>query len=265
MKPILNFVLLASLLFICFGVNAQASDLTFYSIDNTQFKITINGLLESNEPSDRVEIKNVSVGNKKIRIIAKNRPQINTILHIEKSNSNYIYQITYQDNLGTLHLTKCSAIEKNDLAVNELIVDTLVNNTMAQNGIDDSEKIGIDTTVIHVEQEDYTVVTLEQPILNSNCESLISSDELKQLLIKISQTSFEESKIEVAKKSVSNNCLNVNQLSQILNLFDFEDSKILFTKHIYQSINDRGNFNELYDSFSFEMSKLEIQKFVDKQ
>ncbi|PLX08366.1 MAG: hypothetical protein C0594_06120 [Marinilabiliales bacterium] len=78
----------------------------------------------------------------------------------------------------------------------------------------------------------------------------------------IASKSFEDSKLTIAKQIVGSNCLLCSQVKEIMNLFDFEDTKLQFAKFAYDRTYDRGNYYQLNDAFDFESSIDELNKYV---
>jgi hypothetical protein len=81
-------------------------------------------------------------------------------------------------------------------------------------------------------------------------------------ITEISRVKFEDQKLSAAQELVNNNCLKVNQIEEILDLFTFDNSRLEIAKLAYSNTYDQLNFEKLYDLFSFESSKVELKEFV---
>jgi hypothetical protein len=78
----------------------------------------------------------------------------------------------------------------------------------------------------------------------------------------IADASFEDSKLSTAKSVASSNCLTSAQVTEICNLFSFEDTKLAFAKYAYKYTTDPRNYFKVNNVFSFDASKDELNKFV---
>lgn len=80
----------------------------------------------------------------------------------------------------------------------------------------------------------------------------------------IADASFEESKLSTAKNVASANCLTSAQVSEVCNLFSFEESRLAFAKYAYGYTTDPKNYFKVNTVFSFDSSKEELNKFVSR-
>jgi hypothetical protein len=78
----------------------------------------------------------------------------------------------------------------------------------------------------------------------------------------IQNTSFDETKLSVAKQIVEANCLNADQVVSICNLFGFESSKLDFAKFAYTHTIDRNNYFKVNNVFRFSSSKEELSSYI---
>lgn len=78
----------------------------------------------------------------------------------------------------------------------------------------------------------------------------------------ISSKSFEETKLQVAKQILNNNCLTSNQVREIMNLFNFEDSRLDYAKYAYGYTYDIGNYYKVNDAFRFSSSIDELNTYI---
>ncbi len=81
----------------------------------------------------------------------------------------------------------------------------------------------------------------------------------------IENQSFESDMLTVAKQVASNNCLLVNQVIEIIELFGFEDSRLDFAKYAYDYTYDIGNYYQVNDAFSFSSSTNELNDYINRR
>lgn len=78
----------------------------------------------------------------------------------------------------------------------------------------------------------------------------------------IASKSFESTKLEIAKQIIGSNCVVADQVKQIMQLFDFEASKLDFAKFAYSHTYDKGNYFKVNDAFDFESSVSDLNSYI---
>ena len=73
---------------------------------------------------------------------------------------------------------------------------------------------------------------------------------------------FDSSKSEVAQMAMRNNYFTTQQVARIMNLFDFESTKLAFAKMAYSHVVDQQNYWMVNDAFSFNSSISSLQEFI---
>jgi hypothetical protein len=96
------------------------------------------------------------------------------------------------------------------------------------------------------------------------CENPMASERFATAKNSISSKSFEDSKLTVAKQVMNANCLLVSQVKQIMEVFDFESTRLEFAKAAYSRTYDIDNYYELNDVFDFESSIRELNNYIQK-
>jgi hypothetical protein len=80
----------------------------------------------------------------------------------------------------------------------------------------------------------------------------------------IKNNSFESDMLSTSKQVASNNCLTVNQVVEIIELFSFESTKLEFAKFAYRYTYDIGNYYEVNNAFTYSSSKQELNNYINK-
>jgi len=134
-----------------------------------------------------------------------------------------------------------------------------------------SDETVYSTTTTESHQE-----VIEQPIRNEKPEPVpgysgrigyenpMTTERFATAKSSISSKSFEDSKLTVAKQVMNANCLVVSQVKQIMEIFDFESTKLEFAKAAYSRTYDIDNYYELNDVFDFESSIRDLNNFIQK-
>ena len=73
---------------------------------------------------------------------------------------------------------------------------------------------------------------------------------------------FDSSKLEVVQMAMKNNFFTTAQVSSIMNLFDFESTKLDFAKQAYSHTVDPQNYWLVNNAFTFSSSISELQHFL---
>jgi len=95
------------------------------------------------------------------------------------------------------------------------------------------------------------------------CVQPVNTDKFENMLKVIKTESFESSKLRVAKKIIKNNsCMTVNQLVQILGIFNFDDSRLDLAKFAFNHIYDLDNYAKVFNVFDFDDNKKKLENYI---
>jgi len=90
----------------------------------------------------------------------------------------------------------------------------------------------------------------------------ISEMNFMSLVNVINCSTFESSKIQIAKQAINSNFFRAVQVKQLLAVFTFESSKLEIAKLAYLKTIDKNNFFMVDDAFTFESSIDELNEFI---
>lgn len=88
--------------------------------------------------------------------------------------------------------------------------------------------------------------------------------EFKNVLQAINKEWLESNKLKSSTQIVKSNNLTTSQVEQILLLFSFENNKLELAKQAYANTVDKRNYNRLFDMFSFNSSKAELERYIQR-
>lgn len=91
----------------------------------------------------------------------------------------------------------------------------------------------------------------------------MSDREFKNVLLSIDKEWLESNKFKSASQVVKTNNFTTAQVEQILLLFSFENNKLELAKQAYMNTVDKRNYSNLFDVFSFNSSKKELERYID--
>ncbi len=95
--------------------------------------------------------------------------------------------------------------------------------------------------------------------------SCMSQSNFNSALATIKKVTFEETALKTAKQVINVNCLNVDQIIQIANLFNFEDNKLEFAKYAYDFCIEPRNYFKVNGIFTFDSNANELSDFVQSR
>lgn len=143
---------------------------------------------------------------------------------------------------------------------------TIINNNTNVNVGTNAGGIHVDMNVNITETE--TIETQNDVLVieeaGADCY-IINESDFKDLKNSLSNKSFEDSKLTLAKQITKKNCLTAMQIKKIMLTFDFEDTKLEFAKHAYASCYNPENYWKVNDAFEFEMTIDELNEFIEEQ
>lgn len=166
-------------------------------------------------------------------------------------------------NLGTVSTTTTTSttnsdvvsasVNVNGISMNVAVSDPYLNNT--------STTTTTTTTSSHINTQSGS----NNNTTKSGCDGWpMNSSDFAAVLKTISNSSFDDSKLNTAKSISSKNCLSSDQVVKICKLFSFEDSKLQFAKHAYKRVTDQKNYFKVNDVFSFDSNKEELSDFISE-
>lgn len=81
----------------------------------------------------------------------------------------------------------------------------------------------------------------------------------------IESKSFEETKLNTAKQIGRDRCFTATQVKGIIEVFNFEDSRLDFAKFAYDRTYDIDNYYKVSDAFNFSSSTDELNKYIQSR
>lgn len=97
---------------------------------------------------------------------------------------------------------------------------------------------------------------------NNSYNRAMSEYDFNALHQKIKGAWFGSSKMNLAKDAFSRSYFSTTQVRQILQLFNAESDKLELAKLAYRNTVDQRSYFQLYDVFSFQSSKDELDRYI---
>lgn len=92
----------------------------------------------------------------------------------------------------------------------------------------------------------------------------VSSSDFTSIKASIEKESFNTTKVTLTKQILrSKQCFTTEQVSELLRLISFEDSKLELAKFAWDFTLDKENYYKIADVFTFSSSKESLMKFLE--
>lgn len=298
----ITLLLLLTISTLSFAQLGQVGHLTIFSEDGDQFTLILNGEIINDVPQTnlRVEDLNQPYYNVKIKFADQALSEVTkNSLMIQDADGNFA-DVTYKikrdkNKAGKMKLNYFSAIpvQPNFVPASNVHVIhygapgpattvTQTTTTTTQTGgvnmgvgingmnvgitINDSMGTGVSqTTTTSTSTSHSGVYQSEDRPRGCGGRTCISARDFNAAIGTIKGQAFEESKLKTAKQVVSANCLSVDQISQIAQTFNFEDSKLEFAKFAYDYCTEPRNYFKLNGIFDFSSNADALSDYVQSR
>jgi hypothetical protein len=138
------------------------------------------------------------------------------------------------------------------VGVNVTITDPLLGGTQTTTTQTTTTTTGYHQTEVH-EQE-----------VPHGCKGAyaMSSADFSSALSTVKNQGFDETRLKTAKQIASGNCLNTSQISQICQVFGFEETKLDFAKFAYDHCTESQNYFKINNIFAFSSSSDALNEYI---
>ena len=113
----------------------------------------------------------------------------------------------------------------------------------------------------NIYQDDEMTVTMN----NNTTNCFMSDTDFQALKTSVANESFPEDQRRVANTAAKSKCMSVAQIKEIAALFSFADDQMSFIKTAYDNCNNKGDYYQLMDVFTFSDDKEELEKFLNSK
>ncbi len=317
-------ILLISLFFFGF-VDAQNSNLIFFTENGEEFTIFLNGVNQNPVPQTNVKITDLNAVNYHVKIVFKdnslgkidkniffNKGKETT--YVIKQNKKGLYTVRFRGEVPTEQAPKTSnnqnvvkytttpATSSTNVTYTEATTSTSNNdnNNQANSSVninisgDDSgvnfnlkvanpdaktnqalsKKTTTTTTTTttssisgNINQDQGTTQTGYVSNYNgkTGCDVPMTQTNFLNAKQTIASKDFEDSKLTIAKQITTSNCLLASQVKQIMQLFEYEDTKLEYAKFAYRHTYDIENYFKINNAFEYESSIDELNEYINSQ
>lgn len=93
-------------------------------------------------------------------------------------------------------------------------------------------------------------------------ERAMGNAEFKRVLQNIDREWLESNKIKSASQVIKTSKLTTDQVKELMRLFSFENNRLEVAKQAYVNTIDKWNYSEVNTLFSFQASKMELERYI---
>ena len=239
-------------------LSGQKSDAIFKG--ETLFKLSINNTLQHQEYSNNLCISLYGEQYYNIKIEFKNDTNVvQKNIYIIDNGLAYFFDVR----LEYFKLKKITPNQLLDKEENQLLITYTGKQLVVENKADTITPE--DTTYTppfesYYELEDYNgIITCPWPI---------KQEELTEFKGILNSQTIDDSKFDKIRQRILDSdslCIMVSQVAELIPLFQYEDTKLIFAKFILPSIFDIDNIGKLETVFEFENSVDELKQLIKNQ
>ena len=251
------------ILLILFGAeySAQTASVIFQSKSDS-FQVNINHIKQHQNYNNNIKIDQLK-GNMpyNVKINFKNDSAfVQKNIFLIDDGMAHIYNISKDTiQLKKIVPTATCPNPKNQLAFhyilnNEIPIDTIAKDTTTK-----------DTTYVVPFATYYKLEDYEGRI---GCPFPIKPEQQGELRTLIINQNLEESKLEKVKLAIQemdSACVLVDQIKELIVLFEYEETRLDFAKFMLDYTFDIDNYEKLYSTFNFENNKDELKLLLEKK
>lgn len=105
---------------------------------------------------------------------------------------------------------------------------------------------------------------LPEPVVPLSCS--IAPDDFQEIKESIQNESFNNTRLALTKQIIrSKQCFTVMQVTELAQLFPFDDSRLEVAKFAFDFTIDQENYYKLADAFTFSKSREDLMKFLESK
>jgi hypothetical protein len=234
----IKFYILLFLLFPIFAFSQFSSDLLVYNPYGDAFTLSLGGQIVNRVATNKVRVNDLQPGNYIVTITFSNYsiPSITQNIFVQQNSETSI------------------ALAKNIAGIYSLAVSIPIDYTQT-NFVPD----------VHPMPPTPSPQPPTPQPNNGGCQFPMDDASFSSALSTISNQSFDDKKLTIARQIAAVNCLTSAQVKQIMEEFSFEDNRLNFAKYAYLHTYDPNNYFIVNDAFDFSSSVTELNNYIASQ
>lgn len=297
-----SFLFTAALCFAMLGVQAQ-SNLIIFSQEGESFWVILNGARQNEAAETNVKITGLTHPNYKLKVIFENDAlgEIDKNLFLPEYAAEVTYNIKENKNgekvvryVSDVPIAQAPAPASTQTvrtytstarpAVTKQVTVTETRNGVPNNNVNVSVNtpmggmsINVNDAHVHSSSTTTTTTTYTEEVVEEpayvlpgysgpvGCPMPMAQADFESAKNSIASKDWDETRLTIAKQIVGSNCLLSGQVTELVRLFEWEESKLDFAKFAYGRTYDLGNYFKVNNAFEWEASTTELNNYINSQ
>lgn len=100
---------------------------------------------------------------------------------------------------------------------------------------------------------------------SSYCSYPMSDGDFNKMKTSVESKTYQDVMMTTAKQATKNNCLNVTQIGEVMNLFMMDEDKLAYAKYAYDYCTEKQNYYQLADVLTYSGTQEDFNSWLDKK
>lgn len=283
-------------LFFTLIVSAQLNyNIVIFTEDNSKFTLFLNNIQQHEQPESNVLVTNLNAPIYRAKLIfdTPGNEVLETSIYMPDQSAEITYRVV--SNKGKLRLRMFSEVSLPDDYIkvpNQRVIETLVTEPVytetVSTRVNASGTVGgmnldvivggteISMNVIVNDNLGYYEETTTVVSSNSNqnhyvmqgyggpigCPWPMEVSDFQEAKRTLASKDWDETRLSLAKQIIASNCLFADQVRDLIQLMEWEETKLNFAKFAYDYTYDIGNYFKVSQAFEWEESTDELNRYI---
>ena len=113
-------------------------------------------------------------------------------------------------------------------------------------------------------QHQQVIAQVQQAPLSNRVNCTKTMNRLEAFKAELQDQSFEEDRLEALQLELKSTCLTTAQAEQLIDLFTFDESRLVVAKYLSDRLTDLDNAGALAKKLTFDSSKMEYRRYISE-
>ena len=113
-------------------------------------------------------------------------------------------------------------------------------------------------------QHQQVIAQVQQAPLSNRVNCTKTMNRLEAFKAELQDQSFEEDRLEALQLELKSTCLTTAQAEQLIDLFTFDENRLVVAKYLSDRLTDLANAGALAKKLTFDSSKMEYRRYISE-
>ena len=113
-------------------------------------------------------------------------------------------------------------------------------------------------------QHQQVIAQVQQAPLSNRVNCTKTMNRLEAFKAELQDQSFEEDRLEELQLELKSTCLTTAQAEQLIDLFTFDENRLVVAKYLSDRLTDLDNAGALAKKLTFDSSKMEYRRYISE-